>query len=880
MAAVVLAAGRGSRMQAKSLPKVCFPVLGVPAINRSIRACRGCGVDTLVVVVGADGDQVMQTVSGEHDNILYAHQPEPLGTGHAVRVGFEPLRRIGFQGLVWVLVGDKVIDPRAVEQVLAALDDDALDAAFAVSHKPHMDDMGRVLQHADGRVRGIFERNDLRAGALLAQIDAELGRGRTPAADELRRRCLEAVGSPSRCQRFFGRLWRLAESKAEPTQRRLRAALPAHPGRFRVGDEWLTADEIIAAAPYGNESLYCFRTQVLARGLRLMPPPRRGREDYFTNIIEALLHPRRGRPARILAVPVEDPTFIMGFNTPEQLLAIEDAVRRRESPVVTIPRRAVSLGRDLCKPAGQWERMFDEFPPRVRRALAEVYGPDERVLASRREAALKALLAFARRHGPERRCVLARAPGGLNLMGRHIDEFGGFVNVLSVDREVILAAAAREDDVISLAPAEGREAPRQFSVSHEIGALGWDDWLNYLSSAKVRQMIVAARTDWTSPVRAAVLRIQQQFRARRLHGMDAVVSSDIPMAAGFGASSAFMVAASEAYLALNGIDVKREDVVGLCGEGQRFLGRTGPPARHAAAMFGRRGQLMRMRFDPFEVDRLVTWPEGVQIVLCQAPEAQPTDIATDRRRLMFTAMRLGVLFVKDQLRSLAHLIDRLADIQPARLGLPPSRIYEMLLQVPLHVTPQSARRILSREAQEELAQILDSQDASESYMVRDALLFGIAECRRAELFADRLAEADLPALGELMRFSHDSERAVASSDHVGASIVARSATDAALRDLVEDLQSQNPARVRRGQIECQPGRYGSSTAAIDAIVNHVLRTPGVFGAQLSGSGLGGCVMVLGRPGVEQELPRGLGPKVRPRGVHVLTPVAGSGVLRV
>jgi len=89
-ACIILAAGRGTRMGARGLPKVCFHVGGVPIINRSIAAYRACGIGTIVVVIGQDGQQVVDTVSAEFDGILFARQREPRGTGDAAQTGFEP----------------------------------------------------------------------------------------------------------------------------------------------------------------------------------------------------------------------------------------------------------------------------------------------------------------------------------------------------------------------------------------------------------------------------------------------------------------------------------------------------------------------------------------------------------------------------------------------------------------------------------------------------------------------------------------------------------------------------------------------------------------------------------------------------------------------
>jgi galactokinase len=39
-----------------------------------------------------------------------------------------------------------------------------------------------------------------------------------------------------------------------------------------------------------------------------------------------------------------------------------------------------------------------------------------------------------------------------------------------------------------------------------------------------------------------------------------------------------------------------------------------------------------------------------------------------------------------------------------------------------------------------------------------------------------------------------------------------------------------------------------STPALDALVEHLVATPGVFGARLTGAGFGGCAVALARPG--------------------------------
>lgn len=870
MAAIVMAGGKGTRMGAKSLPKVCFPALGVPAINRSIHSYRDAGIETIVVVVGANGQQVMETVANEHPGVFFAYQVDPRGTGDAVRTGFEPLRRIGFEGLVWCAVGDKIIDRRAVEGILAGLARADADGAFAVTDKPAQD-MGVVFQHPDGRARAVVEQRDLRAAHVAAGLAERLARGETPSPADLRAQCAEAVGE-SRCEKFFGPLWAaLQRDDADPA--RLQAALPDHPGMFKIGSEWFPAAEIEANAPYKNESLYCFRADTLGRGLEMMKPPP-GREDYFTDVIATLLSPPKGDPADVRAVLIEDPTLMMGFNTPDQLLSIEDTLRRRAGRAKpgAVAAKTPELSRSVCRSAEEWGRLLDAPSRTLRKALRAAYGSGRGVIEERTEALRSLVRDFAKECGAERKTILARSPGSVNLMGRHVDVLGGYVNLMPVNREVLVAASARDDDIVTLRNGRSGKAV-EFSVSEEISGLAWDDWLTYISSAKVREMVVSARTDWSSPVRAAVLRIQQQFRTRRLRGFDAVVHSDVPPAAGFDASGALMVAASEVYAALNGLALSPEEMMSLCGEGQRFLDHDSDPGRKATGKLMQQGHLTQMRFDPFEIERAVPWPEGLRLALCVSNSQSPATLTPEHRRRMFAAMEMGLMLVRDRRPQWARLLDRARDLNPARLGAPPSALYRALLDTPLRLTKRSARRLLSKAHHARLEELLERTEEAEDYPVREALLFGAAECARSQAFAEWIAHGDLAAAGEAMEVSHDAERALADG-------TSHAATDARLERLIDDLGSEVPGRVVRAQLARQSGRFGSSSPEIDRMVDAARSANGVVGAQLTGSGSAGCAIALTKGLDADALRQAVAGAAPQASVHSLAPVAPADLLRV
>ena len=83
--ALILAAGKGSRMGSSTTHKVCFPVDGTPAILRALDVYRECGIRQNLVVVGTLAEQVIDTVGKAFPNTVFAYQPDANGTAGAIR---------------------------------------------------------------------------------------------------------------------------------------------------------------------------------------------------------------------------------------------------------------------------------------------------------------------------------------------------------------------------------------------------------------------------------------------------------------------------------------------------------------------------------------------------------------------------------------------------------------------------------------------------------------------------------------------------------------------------------------------------------------------------------------------------------------------------
>lgn len=99
-AAVVLAAGKGTRMKSE-LHKVLHPIAGRSMLDHLLASVDELGPSRTVLVVGHGREQLEKAVVGR---AMIAVQEPQLGTGHAVQQAEEALA--GFGGDVLVLYGD------------------------------------------------------------------------------------------------------------------------------------------------------------------------------------------------------------------------------------------------------------------------------------------------------------------------------------------------------------------------------------------------------------------------------------------------------------------------------------------------------------------------------------------------------------------------------------------------------------------------------------------------------------------------------------------------------------------------------------------------------------------------------------------------------
>lgn len=157
IAAVVLAAGKGTRMRSQKA-KVLHLLGGKPLLLHVLDAIQPLGVAPTVVVVGHQADAVRDAVADR--GAAFAFQEQQNGTGHAVQIARETCLQ-DFSGDILITVGDtpllttetltRFVEMHRTEK--AALTMLTMELEDAMSY-------GRIVRDSGGQVQGIVEARD------------------------------------------------------------------------------------------------------------------------------------------------------------------------------------------------------------------------------------------------------------------------------------------------------------------------------------------------------------------------------------------------------------------------------------------------------------------------------------------------------------------------------------------------------------------------------------------------------------------------------------------------------------------------------------------------------------------------------------------------
>jgi len=410
-----------------------------------------------------------------------------------------------------------------------------------------------------------------------------------------------------------------------------------------------------------------------------------------------------------------------------------------------------------------------------------------------------------------------------------------------VDRRVVVAASPREDDRLNLWSAQpSGSSYRSFSFAE----LAADEKRRGGASSQFVQRLASEDAgDWVGYLKGAALRLRQRFRDRRLRGVDAFIRGDIPAGAGLSASSALVVAVSEALVELNGLNVRPREFVDLCGEAEWFVG-SGTSGNSAAMRPGGEREVISVSFLPFEIVGRHAFPQDWGVLVCHSGlSAESAGRVRERLRARVACYHMAREIIRAEFPEWAPSIRHLRDVNTRTLDISLPALYSLLKRVPTCVGPAEVEALASRHP--DVAKSAAGLDlAQHEFWPRDVALYGLAECERARRAGDMLEQADDGDLGRMMNVSHDGDRVARWAPECMP--FENRATDERMDSLIERAVGTRALAGSGAALWQQPGACRCSVPEIDLLVDRALDCPQVLGAQLAGAGVGGCVMVLVR----------------------------------
>lgn len=868
--AMILCGGKGTRMNTQTTHKVCFDILGKPSILHAMERYEQAGISQFVCVVGNLAEQVMRTVSTVYPDTVFAFQPEPNGTGNAVRHGFSVIEKIGYNGAVLVTMGDKIVEHTVVKQMMKAYTITGCDAVIAAKQKENHPG-GGVLIEQDGHVVGIAERLDVKKAQLYEAVLAEMDKGDVSCLQSLAQERIGAfILKESRRTKMMAQMAEIF-SAFDSGNHALARKMLLDGTTVESGGRHFTVEEIENAG-YANAGIYLFTAEALSYGLSQMSSNNAQNEEYFTEAIARICNCGKFKSA---IIPFEGKNDILSYNNAGELLEVQEILRENSDEP--------AFSKSVLKPVSEWLSLFEKMSPVMQKTLAEIYGVGSD-LDERRQAYIRVLCHFKEKFG-EQKVIITRAPGRANLMGRHIDTRGGKVNVISINREVI-AVAAPNKKAVRMSNADSHFEDREFNIDEHFKGVEWDNWLSFIESDAMNNIITAFQGDWMNYVKAPIIRLQHKFKNQKLMGMDIAFYGNIPPAAGLSSSSAVVVATAEAAIWINQLGITPSNFVDLCGEGEWFAGLRGGAGDHAAMKYGKNGHVTTLSMLPFTFEKTFPFPEGYRLMVVNSHiHAGKATNAKDTFNQRIAAYEFGLMMLRETFPLLAEKIVQVRDVNPDTLQVKPSEIYEMIATLPESLSPMQVFQQIPKKWHKDINRLMMTHNAPETYLLRSVVLYGVCECLRANLCSALLLQGDVKGFGKLMFHSHDGDRVAVRNSN--GEMVAYDYTypDAKMKKLIADIKSEDPKKVSQAALPYQGGGYACSTPEIDLIVDTAKGVKGVLGAQISGAGMGGCVMILAEESavnaVKQAIDKAyFAPRNLKSDILVCVPVAGSQVLEV
>jgi len=281
------------------------------------------------------------------------------------------------------------------------------------------------------------------------------------------------------------------------------------------------------------------------------------------------------------------------------------------------------------------------------------------VSSNRESIEAQAVAAFTKRFGAAP-CIIASAPGRVNLIGEHVDYNDGLVLPAAIDRTTAVAAGPREDGLLVLVTDAGQEG-----------------------SFHAARLYPSERRAWTDYITGVAYLLQE--RGMPACGANLLVASNVPRGAGLSSSAALELAAAFALMALFGTSIPPVDTALLCQRAEHeFAGVKCGIMDQFVSCLGRVGHALLLDCRTLAYEH-VPLPAGADLLVCDSGVRRALGSSEYNRRREECAQGL-----RDLTRRLGPLA-ALRDVTPAQFAAHSDALSPVVRRRCAHVIGEIAR---------------------------------------------------------------------------------------------------------------------------------------------------------------------------------------------
>ncbi len=487
--------------------------------------------------------------------------------------------------------------------------------------------------------------------------------------------------------------------------------------------------------------------------------------------------------------------------------------------------------------ASKWIDFFVSSSTEQKQFLNETYGEAGQ---NRIPLMLQTLQKFIELFG-DKHVFITRCPGRINLRGMHVDTHGGFLNLMTIEQEVILVGHAREDDKFYIYNLDSKHKPFLSSFTTLQNQFPWGlpwDKVCHLNKNKRD-----TTTHWHQYITGILLRFAKQINKPLSLGMEAVIGGDIPEGSALSSSHALCIVLLHSLMYNNHYECKITTQLKMIQDAEWFTGARSGLSDQTAELLGEKDNLLGIRLHPETAEILEKrhhpLPNNTSIIIANSRtqrDISSTHASSYIKNRFAYSVALTILreIMKSQGLSLeeAERFQTLADFSPEQLG-GTKKLYSLFRTIPHSLPVKTLFNDFNipgiHETFERYYGHLPKEEHPTIVPIRGPLVFGICESIRAKYFFEAIQKGDISMAGYLMTLGHNGDRIL----DVTGNPFHREVTDDMLF-VYEDLQIAPYSLT---------GDYGASTPVLDKLVD-IANEKGALGACLTGAGLGGVVITL------------------------------------